>query len=45
MYDTVTKKAFFEAVVEHLEPIGIRPEDVLICLVENGFDDWYAGRI
>ena len=45
MYDAVTKKAFFEAVVSHLERIGIRPEDVLISLVENDFDDWYAGKI
>ena len=45
MYDADTKKAFFEAVVSHLERIGIRPEDVLISLVENGFDDWYAGKI
>ena len=44
MYSTATKKTFFQSVVAHLEPVGIRPEDVLICLVENGFDDWYAGR-
>jgi hypothetical protein len=44
MYATATKQAFFRSVVKHLEPIGIRPEDVLISLVENGFDDWYAGR-
>ncbi len=45
MYGTVTKRAFFKAVVDRLAPLGIRPEDVLICLTENGADDWYAGRI
>jgi hypothetical protein len=44
MYSTATKKLFYQSVVKHLEPIGIRPQDVLISLVENGFDDWYAGR-
>lgn len=44
MYGTTTKRAFFEAVVTKLAPLGIRPEDVLICLTENGGEDWYAGR-
>ena len=45
MYGTVTKKAFFKAVVDRLAALDVRPEDVLICLTENGGDDWYAGRI
>ncbi len=45
MYGTTTKRALFQAVVDRLAPLGIRPEDVLICLTENGTDDWYAGRI
>jgi hypothetical protein len=45
MYGTSTKRAFFKTVVDRLAPLGIRPEDVLICLTENGTDDWYAGRI
>jgi hypothetical protein len=45
MYGTATKRAFFKTVVDRLAPLGIRPEDVLICLTENGTDDWYAGRI
>jgi hypothetical protein len=44
MYPTATKQAFFRTVVDKLEPLGVRREDVLICLTENGFDDWYAGR-
>jgi hypothetical protein len=43
MYDRGTKQTFFSAVVNRLEPLGIRPEDVLICLTENGVEDWYAG--
>src|SRR3954470_16574987 len=38
MYNDETKKAFFKSVVARMESIGIRPEDVLISLVENGLD-------
>ena len=44
MYDPPTKRAFFKTVVDKLGPLGIRPEDVLICLTENAALDWYAGR-
>ena len=44
MYPVATKRRFFESVVGRLEPLGIRREDVLICLTENGFEDWWAGR-
>jgi hypothetical protein len=44
MYSVATKQLFFRAVVDKLKPLGIRSEDVLICLSENGFEDWYAGR-
>ncbi len=44
MYPVATKRRFFETVVAGLEPLGIRREDVLICLTENGFEDWWAGR-
>ncbi|GIM90566.1 tautomerase family protein [Paractinoplanes toevensis] len=45
MYDVATKQRFFRAVVDRLGPLGIRPEDVLISLTENGFEDWYAGKL
>ena len=45
MYPVSTKQQFFTAEVERLEPLGIRPEDVLISLTENGFEDWYAGKL
>ena len=24
---------------------GVRAEDILISVVENGYEDWYAGRL
>ena len=45
MYPVATKQAFFRTVVAKLEPLGIRREDVLISLTENGYEDWYAGKI
>jgi hypothetical protein len=45
MYDDATKKALFEAIVDRLAETGVRPEDVLISVVENSLDDWYAGRL
>ena len=44
MYPVAVKRAFFETVVARLAPLGIRAEDVLISLVENGFEDWFAGK-
>lgn len=44
MYSVAKKKEFFSAVVRNFTPLGIRPQDVLISLVENGFEDWFAGR-
>jgi hypothetical protein len=45
MYSVATKQTFFKTVVDKLEPLGVRPQDVLISLTENGFEDWYAGKI
>ena len=45
MYAVDTKRRFFQAVVDRLRPLNIRPEDVLISLTENGFEDWYAGKL
>lgn len=44
MYPVAVKRRFFETVVAKLAPLGIRTEDVLISLVENGFEDWFAGK-
>lgn len=39
------KKALYKGLLERLETIGIRRDDVEIVVVENGFDDWYVGRL
>ena len=45
MYSVATKQQLFGAIVKRFEEVGVRPEDVLISVVENGFEDWYAGRL
>ena len=43
MYPVATKRRFFEAVANRFAEVGVRREDVLMAVVENGFEDWYAG--
>lgn len=43
LYSVKTKTALYREIVRRLEVLGIRPEDILISLVENGFEDWYGG--
>lgn len=43
MFPPDTKAAMYAAVVRRLEAVGLRHDDVLISLVEVGFEDWYAG--
>ena len=45
MHSVAQKHEFFRAVVDNLGRLGIRPPDIHIALAENGFEDWYAGRI
>jgi hypothetical protein len=33
----------YAALVKHLEAAGLRHEDLLVSVVEVGFEDWYAG--
>jgi Tautomerase enzyme len=44
MYDTATKYALFDAIAERLGAVGVRAQDLLISIVENGLEDWYAGK-
>jgi Tautomerase enzyme len=44
MYDVATKYAMFDRIAQQLQAIGVRSEDLLISVVENGFEDWYAGK-
>ena len=44
MYPAATKQRLFRAIVERFADVGVRAEDVLISVVENGFEDWFAGK-
>lgn len=39
------KRALYKNMVERLVKIGIRKDDILIAVYENGFEDWFAGRL
>ena len=45
MYSVATKQRLYQAIVERFAEAGVRAEDILISVVENGFEDWYAGRL
>ena len=45
MYPVATKQRLYRAIVERFCEAGVRAEDILISVVENGFEDWYAGRL
>ena len=45
MYSVDTKQRLYRAIVERFVDAGVRAEDILISVVENGFEDWYAGRL
>ncbi|HEY0247067.1 MAG TPA: tautomerase family protein [Gryllotalpicola sp.] len=44
-YPVATKKELYRAIVERLAALGIRPADIQIAVVENGYEDWYAGAL
>jgi hypothetical protein len=43
-YPVERKRALYRNMVERLMKIGIRKDDILIAVYENGFEDWFAGR-
>ena len=43
-YPVKQKRALFEAIASKLEALDIRHEDLLICVAENHYEDWYAGK-
>ena len=45
MYPVGTKQRLYRAIVERFADAGVRAEDILISVVENGYEDWYAGRL
>jgi hypothetical protein len=44
-YSVASKRSLYKHVTERLQAIGIRSQDIQIALVENGFEDWYAGKL
>ncbi|MCU1510060.1 MAG: tautomerase family protein [Glaciihabitans sp.] len=44
-HSVVTKKGLYKAILDRLAAIGVRADDVQIALVENGFEDWFAGKL
>ncbi len=45
MYPAATKQRLYRAIVERFSDVGVRAEDILISVVENGYEDWYAGQL
>jgi len=43
MFPVDTKRRMYKALVTRLEQAGVRHDDILVCVVEVGFDDWYVG--
>jgi len=43
MFPPDTKQRMYAALVKHLEAAGLRHDDLLVSVVEVGFEDWYAG--
>jgi hypothetical protein len=45
MYSVATKQRLYRSIVERFTEVGVRAEDILISVTENGFEDWYAGQL
>ena len=45
MYPVDRKRELYRHIVTRLDAIGVRPEDIQIAVTENGYEDWYAGRL
>lgn len=43
MHPVAAKQRLYSVMTDRLADVGVRPDDVLICIVENGFEDWFAG--
>jgi len=44
-YTVELKREMFRCIVTRLSAIGIRREDIFVGVTENGYEDWYAGRL
>jgi phenylpyruvate tautomerase PptA (4-oxalocrotonate tautomerase family) len=45
MYPVERKRELYRHIVTRLSALGIRREDIQIAVTENGYEDWYAGRL
>ncbi|MGH3165068.1 MAG: tautomerase family protein, partial [Trebonia sp.] len=45
MHSVELKRELYRHIVTRLSAIGIRREDIQIAVTENGYEDWYAGRL
>ncbi len=45
LYPVDLKRELYRHIVTRLDAIGIRPEDIQVAVSENGYEDWYAGRL
>ena len=45
MFPADVKQRMYAALAKHLEAAGVRHDDLLVSVVEVGFEDWYAGRL
>lgn len=43
MFSPETKQRMCQSIARRLEQVGVRHQDLLISVVEVGFEDWYAG--
>jgi phenylpyruvate tautomerase PptA (4-oxalocrotonate tautomerase family) len=44
-YSVEMKRRLYLVMVEKLTALGLRREDIHIAVTENGYEDWYAGRL
>ncbi len=44
-YPVAIKRDLYKAIVDRLAALGVRREDIQIAVVENGYEDWYAGKL
>ena len=45
MYPVTAKVGLYRQIAKRLEEVGIRHQDILISVLENGFEDWYPGKV
>jgi Tautomerase enzyme len=44
-YPVDLKRELYREMVTRLAKVGIRTEDIQIAVTENGYEDWYAGKL